>query len=74
MKHERISINPRIMSGVPCIAGTRVPVDLILRYIGDGWTMEDFAREYPQLKPEDVRAAAAFAADQLAGWTMQDVA
>ncbi|MFM9973855.1 MAG: DUF433 domain-containing protein [Beijerinckiaceae bacterium] len=74
MKHERISINPRIMSGAACIAGTRVPVDLILRYIGAGWTIEDFEREYPQLKSEDVRAAAAYAADQLSGWTMQEVA
>jgi uncharacterized protein (DUF433 family) len=74
MKHERISIDPRIMSGRPCVAGTRVPVDLILRYLGEGWTAEDFKREYPQLEPEDVRAAAAYAADHISGWTMLEVA
>lgn len=74
MKHERISIDPRIMAGRPCINGTRVTVDLILRYVGDGWSLDDFKREYPQLTPEDVRAAAAYAADYLSGWTTLEVA
>jgi uncharacterized protein (DUF433 family) len=74
MKHERISVDPHIRSGRPCIAGTRVTVDLVLRYMGDGWTLDDFHREYPQRKPEDIRAAGAFAADQIAGWTLQAVA
>jgi uncharacterized protein (DUF433 family) len=74
MKHDRISVNPQIMAGRPCIAGTRVTVDLVLRYLGEGWTLDDFKREYPQLQPEDIRAAAAFAADHLSGWTLLDVA
>jgi uncharacterized protein (DUF433 family) len=74
MKHDRISVNPQIMAGRPCITGTRVTVDLVLRYLGEGWTLDDFKREYPQLQPEDIRAAAAFAADHLSGWTLLDVA
>jgi uncharacterized protein (DUF433 family) len=65
-RHERISIDPGIMVGKPCIKGTRIPVDLILRYLGDGQSVDDILAALPGLTAEDVRAAVAFAADLVA--------
>jgi uncharacterized protein len=60
-RHERISIDPEIMAGKPCIKGTRIPVELILRYLGDGQNVEDILAAFSGLTAEDVRAAAAYA-------------
>ena len=50
----------------PVIKGTRVPVELILRKIGEGMGEQQILTHHPQLTIEDIHAAAAFAADQLA--------
>lgn len=65
-RHTRISVKPEVMDGKPCIKGTRIPVDLILRYLGVGQTPEQILEAFPGLEVEDVRAAAAFAADVVA--------
>jgi uncharacterized protein (DUF433 family) len=65
-RHTRISVNPEVMGGKPCIKGTRIPVDLILRYVGTGQSVENILAAFPGLTVEDVRAAAAFAADVVA--------
>lgn len=52
----------RIMGGVPCIAGTRIPVAAIVGLIAQGLTPDDVLREYAQLTRDDVRAALEFAA------------
>jgi uncharacterized protein (DUF433 family) len=65
-RHARISVKPEVMGGKPCIKGTRIPVDLILRYLGDGRSVEDILDAFPGLSLDDVRAAAAFAADVVA--------
>jgi uncharacterized protein (DUF433 family) len=57
-RHARISVKPEVMGGKPCIKGTRIPVDLILRYLGDGQGVEDIVAAFPGLTVEDVRAAA----------------
>ena len=64
MKH--ITIDPSIMMGKPVIAGTRIPVEIILRYLGEGMTPEELLNEYPQLTIQDIQAAQAWAADYLA--------
>jgi len=64
--HARISVKPEVMGGKPCIKGTRIPVDVILRYLGDGQGVDDILGAFPGLSVEDVRAAAAFAADVVA--------
>lgn len=66
MLHERITIDPKVMFGKPVIRGTRVTVELILRKIGEGMTDEQILHHHPHLTIEDIRAAAAFAADHLA--------
>ena len=53
----RIEIDPDVMLGKPVIRGTRIPVELILRKLGEGATVEDLLDAYPHLTPEDIRAA-----------------
>lgn len=64
--HERIDMNPNIMQGKPVIRGTRIPVELVLRKLGAGMTVEEIIADHPRLTADDVRAAQAFAADYLA--------
>ncbi len=67
MNHaERIELNPQVMLGKPVIRGTRIPVELILRKLGEGATEADLLDAYPNLKPEDLRAAMTYAADTVA--------
>ena len=65
MTHARISIDPAVMMGKPCIKDTRITVELILRKLGAGRSIADLLEAYPQLTEEDVRAALAFAADYM---------
>lgn len=62
MAFSRISIDHRIMGGVPCIQGTRIPVAMIVRMVADGAPVEQLLEEYPQLTTDDVREALRFAA------------
>ncbi len=63
---QRISIDPKVMVGKPVIRGTRIPVELIVRMLAQGIPEGDILREYPRLKPDDIRAALAYAARLLA--------
>ena len=63
MDHPRISQNPKVMMGKPVIRGTRIPVEIILRLLGNGHSVEEILNSYPGLTREDVLAAQAFAAD-----------
>lgn len=65
-KHERIEVDPKVMLGKPVIRGTRIPVELLLRKIGEGATDEELLDAYPRLTREDLRAAVAYAADVVA--------
>ncbi len=66
MAQDRVIIDPNIMFGKPVIRGTRITVELILRKISAGMTDEQILQHHPHLHVEDIRAAAAFAADHLA--------
>lgn len=66
VKHERITVDPRVMVGKPVIKGTRVTVESILRKLGAGWTVEQIIDAHPHLKPDDIYAAAEYAADTIA--------
>ena len=63
---QRITIDPRMMTGKPVIRGTRIPVELIVRMLAQGIPESDILQEYPRLQPEDIRAALAYAAQVLA--------
>lgn len=67
---ERIEINPSVMLGKPVIRGTRIPVELLLRKLAEGATIEELLDAYPRLTAEDVRAALAYAADTIAHETL----
>lgn len=58
---ERIEINPKILVGKPIIRGTRIPVELIIKLVAQGWQDEAIIKEYPSLKKEDIRAALLYA-------------
>ncbi len=53
---ERISVDPRVHFGKPCVAGTRITVQSVLELINEGLTFEAIIRDYyPDLTTEDVR-------------------
>lgn len=60
---ERISIDPNICFGKPCIKGTRIWVSLILDYLASGMSEREIIGEYPQLTREDILAAIAYGAE-----------
>ncbi|MBI3359524.1 MAG: DUF433 domain-containing protein [Chloroflexi bacterium] len=60
---ERISIDPKVCFGKPCIRGTRIWVSLILDFLANGAGMEELLIEYPQLTMDDIRAAIAYGAE-----------
>lgn len=60
---KRISIDPDVHHGDPCIAGTRVPVSVLVGSIADGDSFDQIIHSYPQLTVEDIQAALHFAAE-----------
>lgn len=64
--HRRIDVNPAVMQGKPVIRGTRIPVELILRKLGEGASEGDLLDAYPNLTSDDIRAAMSYAADTIA--------
>ena len=60
---ERVEIRNDVMSGKPCIAGTRIPVYLILQMMGAGETEAAILAAYPQLAHADVQACLQYAAE-----------
>lgn len=60
---DRIVIDPEIHHGEPCIRGTRIPVAVVIGSFADGMTVDEIINQYPQLSPEDIRAALAYAAE-----------
>ena len=60
---ERISINPKICHGQPCVKGTRIMVWLIVQYLANGDSKDDILVAYPSLTREDVQACLAYAAE-----------
>lgn len=59
---ERISIDPTICFGKPCIRGRRIWVSLILDILADGMSFEDLIREY-EIEEEDIRTCIAYGAE-----------
>ncbi len=62
---SRITIDPEMCHGKPCIRGLRYPVVSMLEYLAGGDTAEDLLKEFPDLEPEDIRACLTFAAKSL---------
>lgn len=64
---ERITIDPEIMGGQPCIRGLRIPVSLIVRLLAHGKTSEEILADYPELEREDIEQALEYAS-----WTVSE--
>lgn len=58
-----VTIDHRVMGGVPCIAGTRIPVATVVGLLGQGYTIEEILDDYPTLTREGILAALRFAAN-----------
>lgn len=66
MAADRIVVDHRIMGGVPCIQGTRIPVSTIVGMVAQGLTPDEIIAEYPQLSGDDIRVSLEFAAAAVA--------
>lgn len=65
MTFTRITIDPHVMAGVPCIRGLRMPVAAVLRMVADGMSDEQILAEHSDLEHEDIREALRFAAEAM---------
>ena len=59
---DRITMNPDVMGGKPCIRGMRVTVGMIVEALAAGRTIADLLADFPYLEEQDIREALAFAA------------
>ena len=60
---EYIAVDPQVMHGTTCIAGTRIPVSVVLDNLASGMTPDESFAEYPTLTQESIGAALACAAE-----------
>lgn len=60
---RRISIDPNVCFGKPCLRGTRIWVSLILDLLASGTSAAEILEDYPQLTHDDIRAAIAYGAE-----------
>ncbi len=61
---KRITLDPAIRSGKPCIRGTRIAVADVFDYLGGGMTIAEILDDFPDLAADDIQACFAFAADR----------
>ena len=62
MKFERITVDPNVCTGKPCIRGLRFPVSRLLGLLAEGETVETILEKYPYLEAEDADEALRYAA------------
>lgn len=62
MIEERITVNPNVMGGRPCIRGLRFPVSRLLGLLASGQSEAEILKHHPDLQVEDIRASIAYAA------------
>jgi len=64
---HRISVNPNVHFGKPCVSGTRIPVQSVLELISEGISFDEIIRDYySELSSDDIRACIQFAIDLIA--------
>ena len=62
MAFDRIAIDQKVMAGVPCIRGTRIPVATVVGMVAEGMASAQIRADFPQLGEDDIRQALLFAA------------
>jgi len=60
--YGRITIDPAVCHGKPCIRGLRYPVETVLEWLASGMTVDEILADYEDLTPEDIQATLAYAA------------
>ena len=60
---SRVTVDPAVCTGKPCIRGTRIYIAIILDALAEGLKPEEIVDHYPSLQTEDIRAAVAYAAE-----------
>ncbi len=65
--YNRITLDPAMCMGKPCIRGMRMPVASVLNYLGSGMTMDELLHDWPELEAEDIRQALSYAS-----WMMDE--
>jgi uncharacterized protein (DUF433 family) len=71
---SRITVDPHVCHGKPCIRGLRYPVEMVLELLASGMSEGEILADYPDLEAEDLRAALAFAANAIRGSRFQPFA
>ena len=71
---NRITINPEICHGKPCIRGMRWPVEVIIDMLSSGMLADEILSDHPELEKEDILASLQYAKLALSGHSLQDVA
>lgn len=61
---ERITIDPGVRSGKPCIRGTRITVSDVFDYLAGGMSVEEILTDFPDLTAADIQACFAYAGDR----------
>jgi uncharacterized protein (DUF433 family) len=69
---ERITFDQSVLAGKPVIRGMRISVEMILGLLSKGATEQEILEDYPELEPEDLRAALLYAHHLVAGETIHD--
>lgn len=59
---KRITVEPTVCQGQPCVRGLRIPVSLVLKYLADGKTAAEIVDEFPELEVEDISECLRYAA------------
>ncbi len=59
---RRLSVDPKVCGGRPCVRGLRIPVALVLTYLAAGKTAPEIIAEFPELEPDDIGDCLRYAA------------
>jgi uncharacterized protein (DUF433 family) len=63
MTFDRITVDPAVLEGKPCIRGLRITVESVVRLVAAGWTFDEIVENYPYLEREDITQALEYAAN-----------
>lgn len=73
-KIDRITTDPYVCHGKPCIRGMRWPVEVIIDMLGSGMTIQQIIEDHPELEREDILASLNFVKIYLSGHSIKEVA
>lgn len=71
---SRVTVDPEVCHGKPCIRGMRWPVEVILDMLGSGMTIDEILSDHPELEREDIFASLQFAKLTLSGASPAELA